>query len=72
MFMAYNIATMKTNIADLKNNLSKILAMVSQGLEVEICKRNIPIARIVPQGTQPVKTKQKLAAEEIRSRLLVT
>ena len=36
------------NVGDLKNNLSKFLAMVEKGEEVVICKRNIPIARIVP------------------------
>jgi len=36
------------NIAELKNNLSKLLAEVVRGEEIEIRKRNIAIARIVP------------------------
>ncbi len=36
------------NIAEFKNNLSKILALVEQGESVKICKRNIPIAQLIP------------------------
>jgi prevent-host-death family protein len=39
---------MNVNIADLKDHLSHFLAQVEQGEEVAICKRNLPIARIVP------------------------
>ena len=40
---------MKTaNIGKLKDNLSKFIGYVEQGEVVEIRKRNIPIARIVP------------------------
>ncbi|OGQ96726.1 MAG: hypothetical protein A2521_07235 [Deltaproteobacteria bacterium RIFOXYD12_FULL_57_12] len=38
------------NIAEFKNNLSKYLALVEQGEEIEICKRNIPVARLVSSG----------------------
>ena len=36
------------NIAELKNKLSEYLAFVEQGEEIEIRKRNVPIARVVP------------------------
>jgi prevent-host-death family protein len=36
------------NIAELKNRLSEFLALVEKGEEIEIRKRNVPIARIVP------------------------
>ena len=36
------------NIAELKNNLSKFLSLVEKGEVVEICRRNIPFAHIVP------------------------
>lgn len=36
------------NIAEFKDNLSKILADVEQGETVEIRKRNVPIARLIP------------------------
>ena len=36
------------NIAEVKDHLSRFLALVEQGEEVAICKRNIPVARIIP------------------------
>ena len=42
--MAMKIA----NIAEFKNHLSSFLAAVEAGEEVEVRKRNIPVARVVP------------------------
>jgi len=62
IFMAIFIAIMfqtgrakmkSANIADIKNNLSRYIALVEQGEVVEICKRNVPVARVVP--TSPSK-----------------
>jgi len=53
-FMAYNLAMKTTNIGKLKDNLSKFICFVEQGEVVEICKRNIPVAKIVPHG--PLKS----------------
>ncbi len=36
------------NIADFKNRLSYFLGLVEKGEEIEVCKRNIPVARITP------------------------
>jgi len=36
------------NIAELKNRLSEFLSFVEQGEEIEIRKRNVPIARVIP------------------------
>ena len=36
------------NIAELKNHLSDYLRLVENGEEVEVSKRNVPFARIVP------------------------
>jgi len=36
------------NIAEFKNNLSRYLAAVEQGEEIEVRKRNVPVARVVP------------------------
>ena len=36
------------NIAEFKNHLSEYLAAVADGEEVEIRKRNAPLARVVP------------------------
>ncbi len=38
----------RTNVADLRSNLSELLAYVKKGKSVQIEKRNVPIARIVP------------------------
>lgn len=53
-FLAYILAMKTANIGELKDNLSKFISMVEQGEEIEICKRNIPIALLVPHG--PKKT----------------
>ena len=37
-----------TNIAELRANLSRVLERVAGGEAVEVCRRNVPIARIVP------------------------
>jgi len=36
------------NIAEFKNHLSRYLAAVANGEEVEVRKRNAPVARVVP------------------------
>jgi prevent-host-death family protein len=48
------------NIAELKNNLSKILSYVETGESVQICKRNIPIAHIVPIDKKIQRNKTRL------------
>lgn len=40
---------MKTvNVAQLKDHLSQFLRLVEGGEALEICKRNVPFARLVP------------------------
>ena len=36
------------NIGEFKDHLSQFLVQVERGEEVAICKRNVPVARIVP------------------------
>ena len=36
------------NIAEFKNHLSEYLAAVANGEQVEVRKRNMPLARVVP------------------------
>lgn len=38
----------KTSVASLRNDLSSLLDYVEKGKEIEIQRRNIPIAKIVP------------------------
>lgn len=42
-----------TNVAELKSHLSRYLNLVAHGEAVEVCKRNIAIAKIVPVTTTP-------------------
>jgi prevent-host-death family protein len=52
---------MKTaNIGELKNNLSKFIGFVEQGEVVAICKRNVPIAMLVPHGSKTTGNQTKL------------
>ena len=43
----------RANIAELKNHLSDYLRLVEQGESVEVSKRNVPFARIVPLPQRP-------------------
>ena len=59
-FLAY-ILTMKTaNIGQLKDNLSKFLSFVEKGEAIAICKRNIPIAMLVPHGPRKTGNRTEL------------
>ena len=44
------------NTAELKNRLSEYLRLVEGGEEVEIRKRNVPIARVVPLRRKPSRS----------------
>ncbi len=45
--------TMKTaNVAEFKNRLSRFLALVVQGEEIEVRKHNVPLSRVVPINPQ--------------------
>lgn len=39
------------NIGELKNNLSKFISFVEQGETVQICKHNVPVAKLIPCGS---------------------
>lgn len=42
-----HMAMENINIAEFKNQLSRILSQVAKGESFNICKRNIPVARLV-------------------------
>lgn len=52
----------RVNIAELKNDLSRLLARVEKGESLEISKRNVPFARIVPLA-QPVPNRTVLGRD---------
>ena len=55
--LAEEVKMKSANIADIKNNLSRYITLVEQGEVIEICKRNVPVARIVP-ATPPKRSNQ--------------
>lgn len=46
--MYYNKGMKKTNVAKLRQKLGDFLKEVGEGEEIELQKRNVPFARIVP------------------------
>ncbi len=51
----------KTNVMPLRNHLSSLLDYVQRGKELQIEKRNVPIARIISVDF-PTKNRTKLGA----------
>ncbi len=45
---AYSMAMKIANVAEFRNHLSEYLAAVASGEQVEVRKRNVPLARVVP------------------------
>ena len=48
MMWTYNVSMKIANVAEFKNHLSEYLAAVANGEQVEVRKRNMPVARVVP------------------------
>jgi prevent-host-death family protein len=48
--MAYNVAMKIANIAEFKNRISEFISAVEKGEEIEVRRRNVPVARVVPAG----------------------
>jgi prevent-host-death family protein len=47
--VAMLLAMNKTvNVAEFKDRFSELLALVEQGAEVIVCRRNVPLARVEP------------------------
>ena len=47
--LAMFLAVSKTvNVAEFKDRFSELLALVEQGGEVIVCRRNVPLARVEP------------------------
>ena len=68
--LSYYIDMIMTNIAELKNNLSKFLSLVEKGEEVKICKRNIPVARLAPIKTREHRNKTQLGCGKGTAQIL--
>ena len=59
-FLAHGVNMKTVSIGELKDNLSKFIRFVEQGDVVEICKRNIPVALLVPHGARRTGNRTKL------------
>jgi antitoxin (DNA-binding transcriptional repressor) of toxin-antitoxin stability system len=49
---------LSANVAELKNHLSQYLTLLESGETVEICKRNIPIAMLIPTSVEKTNMTQ--------------
>ena len=68
-YMTYNM-TMKTlNVAHFKAHLSEYLEAVEAGEEISLCRRNIPVARIIPIP-KPKKNRTQLGYYEGKAMIL--
>lgn len=57
MFLCYYLVMKVANVAELKSRLSEYLGHVERGEEIEVRKRNVPVARVVPiRRGQPNRT----------------
>lgn len=59
-FLAHILPMKTANIGQLKDNLSKFLSFVEKGEAVTICKRNIPVAMLIPHNSPQKANKTKL------------
>jgi antitoxin (DNA-binding transcriptional repressor) of toxin-antitoxin stability system len=60
MLLAYILAMKTVNIGELKDNISKFIGLVEQGEVVEVRKRNVPIAMIIPHDSRKTGNDTKL------------
>jgi prevent-host-death family protein len=61
--MTNNMTMSRTiNIADLKARLSEFVELAESGEEVLVCRRNLPVARLVPLATVDDAPPKKLSA----------
>jgi prevent-host-death family protein len=59
-FLGYSLAMKTANIGELKDNLGKFIRYVEQGEVVEVRKRNVPVALIVPHNSKKTGNYTKL------------
>ncbi len=48
MYIAHNMYMKEANIVEFKNHLSEMIAQVENGEEIEIRRRNLPVAKVIP------------------------
>ena len=79
IFMAIFMATMSqaselkmksANIAEIKNNLSRYISIVEEGEVVEIRKRNVPVAHLVPASRPKRQNRTRLGCGRASGRIV--
>ena len=58
------------NIADIKNNFSHYIALVEQGEVIQVCKRNVPVAEVVPASPRNRTNRTELGCGRETGRIL--
>jgi len=61
---AYFQALKVANIRELKNNSSKFIGFVEQGEVVQICRHNVPVAKLIPNGAEKTGNRTQLGCGE--------
>jgi prevent-host-death family protein len=54
--------TESANVGQVKEHLSAYLAQVEQGTKVVVCRRNRPVAEIVPAANAPRENRTRLGS----------
>lgn len=57
--LTYYLVMLKYNLSEAKAHFSKVMETVEAGETVTLCKRNKPVARVVPIEEEPVFKKHK-------------
>jgi len=60
----------RANIADLKDGLSRYVALAEGGSQVEICRRNVPVARLVPAASPRRSNRTRLGCGKGTGRIV--
>jgi len=50
----------RANIAAIRDNFSHYIALVEQGEEIQVCRRNVPVAKVVPASPRTRKNRTEL------------
>ena len=58
------------NIADIKNNFSHFIALVEQGEVIQVCRRNVPVAEVVPASSRNRTNRTELGCGRGTGRIL--
>lgn len=58
----YKTKTENANVGRVKEHLSAYLAKVEEGTKIVVCRRNRPVAEIVPASSAPCENRTRLGS----------